>query len=396
MFKRTYMLCLLIGMMTLLLACGGAQEPAGPAEGESGAGPQIQLAAGEPLKVAFVYVAPIGDLGWTWAHDQARLAVEEEFGDRVETTYIENVPEGPEATRVIRDFAQKGYHLIFTTSFGYMDPTIEVAEEFPNTWFVHISGYKSADNVSTVFGRMEIPRYLSGIVAGLTTETDKIGYVAAFDIPEVVRGINAFTLGARSVNPDAEVRVVYINSWFDPPKEREAAEALLAENADVIAQHQDTTEPQKAAAEANAFSIGYDSDMREFVGPTVLTSPVWEWGVKYKEIVGQVLDGTYQSENYYGSEIVGLAPFSELVDARIISIVQEQDAAIRAGEADVFCGPIRSNTDVLVVAEGNCLTDAELLSMDWYVEGVVGEAPAAAQEGLGEPSEKLPAWKVSE
>jgi basic membrane protein A len=225
--------------------------------------------------------------------------VEEQFGDKVEKAYIENVPEGPEAERVIRDFAQKGYDLILTTSFGYMDPTITVAQEFPETWFVHISGYKTADNVSTVFGRMYQPRYLSGLVAGAATESNIIGYVAAFPIPEVIRGINAFALGVREVNPDAEVRVVWTNTWFGPPEEKEAAEALLAEGADVIAQHQDTTEPQKAAADAGSVSIGYDSDMAAFVGDTVLTSPIWNWGVKYLDIVEQVMDESWAQTGHW-------------------------------------------------------------------------------------------------
>lgn len=388
-------LALLLVVALALVACGGAQPSTGGEE-EAATGPQIERAEGEPLRVAFVYVAPIGDLGWTWAHDQARLALEEQFGDQIETTFLENVPEGTESVRVIRDLAQQGNHLIFTTSFGYMDPTVEVAEEFPNTWFVHISGYKTAPNVSTVFGRMENPRYLSGIAAGLATESNVIGFVAAFDIPEVVRGINAFTLGARSVNPEAEVRVVYTNTWFGPPEEREAAQALLDQGADVIAQHQDTTEPQKAAQEAGVVSIGYDSDMRQFVGDTVLTSPVWNWTPKYSDIVQRVLDGTYESESYYGSEVVGLADLSPQVDARAAALIAEQGAAITGGTADVFCGPINSNTGVLVVAEGRCLTDEELLSMQWYVEGVVGEAPAEAPEGIGAESEKVPAATVSQ
>ena len=347
--------------------------------------------AQEKLKIAFVYVAPIGDLGWTWAHDQGRLYVEKELGDKVETAYIENVPEGPEAERVIRDFARKGYKLIFTTSFGYMDPTIAVAQEFPDVWFVHISGYKTAPNVSTVFGRMEQPRYLSGLVAGAATKSNIIGYVAAFPIPEVIRGINAFTLGVREVNPKAEVRVVWTNTWFGPQQEKEAAEALLAEGADVIAQHQDTTEPQKAAAEAGKVSIGYDSDMSKFVGDTVLTSPIWNWGPKYAQIAKAVLEGTYQSESYYGGMdegIVDLAPLSPLVPEPIKKLVEERKELIKSGKWDVFCGPIRGANGKLIVSEDKCLTDAEVLSMDYWVEGVKGEAPSEAPEGLGEPSEK--------
>nr|MBA3531137.1 BMP family ABC transporter substrate-binding protein [Ardenticatenales bacterium] len=345
---------------------------------------------------AFVYISPIGDLGWTWAHNEGRLAIEKAFGSRVETTFIENVPETEEAAVMIRDLAAQNYHLIFTTSFGLMDPTIEVAKEFPNTWFVHISGYKTAPNVSTVFGRMEIPRYLSGIVAGEATKENHLGYVAAFDIPEVVRGINAFTLGVRSVQPEAEVHVLYTYTWFDPAVEEQAAQALLDQGADVLAQHQDSRATSLTARAEGAFSIGYDSDMSRFAGESVLTSPVWNWGAKYVEIVQQVLDNTYQSESYYGSDIVGLAPFSFLVDARTQSLVRKQEAEIRAGKSDIFCGPIRSNTDVLVVEEGKCLTDEELLSMDWYVEGVVADAPAEAKSGRGETSSKVPAWRSGE
>jgi len=347
--------------------------------------------AQEKLKIAFVYVAPIGDLGWTWAHDQGRLYVEKELGDKVETAYIENVPEGPEAERVIRDFARKGYKLIFTTSFGFMDPTIAVAQEFPDTWFVHISGYKTAPNVSTVFGRMEQARYLSGLVAGAATKSNIVGYVAAFPIPEVIRGINAFTLGVREVNPKAEVRVVWTNTWFGPQQEKEAAEALLAEGADVIAQHQDTTEPQKAAAEAGKVSIGYDSDMSKFVGDTVLTSPIWNWGPKYVQIAKAVLEGTYHSESYYGGMedgIVDLAPLSPLVPEPVKKLVEERKELIKSGKWDVFCGPIKGANGKLIVSEDKCLTDAEVLNMDYWVEGVKGEAPKEAPEGLGAPSEK--------
>ncbi|GAB4526791.1 MAG: hypothetical protein Kow0063_01380 [Anaerolineae bacterium] len=397
--KRFWMLIALLVIFSMVAAqCGAPATEAPPVateapppEATEAPAAEAPPAAEEPFKVAFVYVAPIGDLGWTWAHDQGRLMVEEEFGDKVETAYIENVPEGPEAERVIRDFAQKGYDLIITTSFGYMDPTITVAQEFPDTWFVHISGYKTAENVSTVFGRIYQPRYLSGLVAGAATQSNIIGYVAAFPIPEVIRGINAFTLGVREVNPDAEVRVVWTNTWFGPPEEKEAAEALLAEGADVIAQHQDTTEPQKAAADAGAVSIGYDSDMAAFVGDTVLTSPVWNWGVKYVDIVRRVMEGTYSSESYWGGladQVVDLAPLSDRVPDEIKALVEERKSLLASGAWDVFCGPIKGANGKLVVAEGNCLTDEEMLSMDYFVEGVVGEAPAEAPEGLGQPSDK--------
>jgi basic membrane protein A and related proteins len=383
----------LLALLLVLAACQTAEQPAAepPAAQEPAAdqpaAEQPMTETEEPFRVAFVYVSPVGDLGWTWAHDQGRLAVEQEFGAQVETAFIENVAEGPEAERVIRDFAQRGYDLIVTTSFGYMDPTISVASEFPETWFVHVSGYKTADNVSTLFGRIYQPRYLSGLVAGSATESNIIGYVAAFPIPEVIRGINAFTLGVREVNPEAEVRVVWTNTWFGPPEEKEAATALLSVGADVIAQHQDTTEPQKAAADANGVSISYNSPMLEVVGDTVLTGPVWDWGVKYIDIINQIKAGTYASESYWGDineGIVGLAPFSGRVPDNVRQLVDTRMQLIMSGDWDVFCGPITGANGNLIVEEGKCLTDGEMLSMDYFVQGVSGEAPAQAPTGLGE------------
>ena len=233
--NRVVLVLLALLLISLPVFAGGAQEePAAETEDSV-------------FKVAFVYIGIPGDLGWTFEHDRGRLAAVEALGDNIETAYVENVPEGPDATRVIRQFAQKGFDMIWTTSFGYMDPTLEVAQEYPDVIFEHCSGYKTADNMANYFGRIYQARYLSGMVAGSATETNTIGYVGAFPIPEVVRGINAFTLGVQKTNPDAVVKVVWTNTWFDPVKEREAAVALLDAGADVIAQHQDTTEPQKAA-----------------------------------------------------------------------------------------------------------------------------------------------------
>ena len=345
--------------------------------GEAPGKPPVAIA--KTVKAAFVYVAPIGDLGWTWAHDEGRLMVEKELG--VETVYIENVPEGPDAERVIRDFAQKGYDIIFTTSFGFMDPTLTVAGEFPNKYFEHCSGYKTAANLSTYFGRMYQPRFLSGLVAGKATKSNKIGYVAAYPIPEVIRGINAFTLGVRAANPAATVHVVWTSTWFDPVKEKEAAVALLDAGCDVIAQHQDTTEPQKAAAERGAVSIGYDSDMRQFVGDSVLTSPVWHWGPYYVARVKAAMEGTWTTGQYWGSMkdgITGLAPFSPRVSADVVALVKQWETKILNGEWDVFYGPINSQDGKLAIAQGQKMADGDMLSMDWFVQGVVGEAPGKA------------------
>lgn len=382
----------LIALLLISAACGQNSAPEEVEEhadtGHSEEAMDGEAEMDEPFKVAFVYVAPIGDLGWTYMHDLGRQDIEAEFGDKVETAFIETVPEGPESERVIRDFAQKGYDLIFTTSFGYMDPTMTVAAEFPDVQFVHVSGFKAADNASNIFGRMYQPRYLSGIAAGAATESNIIGYVAAFPIPEVIRGINAFTLGVQEVNPDAEVRVVWTNTWFGPPEEKEAAEALLAAGADVIAQHQDTTEPQKAAADAGGVSISYNSDISAIVGDTVLTGPMWNWGAKYTEIARDVMDGTYDgSESYWGGMadgIVRLAPISSRVSDETKALIQERSDAIIAGEWDVFCGPIVGANDVVAVEEGKCMTDGEMLGIDFFIKGVEGEAPSEAAEGLGE------------
>ena len=329
----------------------------------------------EKLKVAFVYVGPIGDAGWNWAHDQGRLMLEKEV-ENIETAYIENVPEGADAGRVIEDYAEKGYDVIFTTSFGFMDPTIEVAAKYPDKIFMHCSGYKTADNVGTYFGRMYQPRYLSGLVAGNMTESNIIGYVAAFPIPEVIRGINAFTLGVREVNPDAKVHVVWTLTWYDPATEREAAEGLLDIGADVIAQHQDSAAPQQAAADRGKYCVGYDWDMSRFAPDAHLTAPIWNWGLYYVDVVKKVIDGTWESESYWGGMkegIVDLSPIADFVPDDVKSLVEQKKQEILDGTFDVFEGPIKDQAGNIVVEEGIKMTDEEMLNMGFFVEGVVGK-----------------------
>jgi basic membrane protein A len=333
---------------------------------------------GDKTKVSFIYIGQPGDLGWTYEHERGRLALVEALGDQVETTTVPDVPEGPDSEKAIRDVVQQGADVVFATSFGYMDSMLTVAEENPDTIFEHNSGYKTAENMATYFGRIYQPRYLSGLVAGSMTEADLIGYVAAHPIPEVIRGINAFTLGVLEVNPDAEVRVVWTNTWYDPVKEREAAEALLDEGADIIAQHQDTTEPQKAAKERGLLSIGYDSDMGAFVGESVLTSPVWNWGEYYIATVQDVLDGNWESHEYWGGlkeGVVELADLSPKVPADVAALVEDAEARIVGGDWDVFCGPIADQSGNVVVADGDCMADGDMLGMDWFVQGVAGTIP---------------------
>ncbi|MBA3451444.1 MAG: BMP family ABC transporter substrate-binding protein, partial [Chloroflexia bacterium] len=343
-----------------------------------GVAAQDATPAGEPMKVGFVYVGPVGDLGWTYAHDQGRLALEEAFPD-IETGYQENVPENPaDAERVIRQFAQDGFDVIFTTSFGYMDPTINVAADFPDTTFIHISGFKTADNVGTGFGKIEEPRFVTGQVAGAMTETNQIGYVAAFPIPEVIRGINAFTLGVREVNPEATVKVVWTNTWFDPAKERAAAEALLDGGADVIAQHQDTAGPQQAAEDRGLYGVGYNADMASLAPDAVLTSAIWNWGPFYIDVVQQVMDGTWESSQYWGGwqdGVVDMAPVAEFVPEEVRTAADEEVARFKSGEETIytiFTGPILDQSGEERIAADQTMTDEELLGMDWFVEGVEG------------------------
>lgn len=360
---------ILLLAMALLAGCGGKQS----------APPQGEQKKEEKMKVAFVYVGPVGDAGWTWAHDQGRKYLEEKL-PWVTTTYIESVPEGPDAERVLTQLAEEGNKVIFATSFGYMDYVIKVAEKYPNVTFLHCSGYKTAPNVGTYFGAMEEPRYLSGMVAGKMTKSNILGYVAAHPIPEVIRGINAFTLGARSVNPNVKVKVVWTNTWYDPAAEKQAALSLLDAGADVIAQHQDTPGPQQAAQERGKYAVGYNSDMRQFAPQASLTAPIWNWGPYYVKTVEAVKNGTWKSEQYYGTMkdgIVDLAPFNDIVPQDVRQLVENKKKEILEGKFYVFQGPIKDQSGKVRVPEGSKMTHEEVLGVDWFVEGVEGEIPRA-------------------
>jgi basic membrane protein A len=353
----------------------------GSAAGATAVAQEATPASEETVRVAFVYVSPVGDMGWTWAHDQGRLALEENLPN-VETAFQESVPENPaDAERVIRGFAQDGYDIIVTTSFGYMNPTANVAQEFPDTTFVHISGFLTGPNLSTAFGKIEEPRYVSGLIAGAMTESNQIGYVAAYPIPEVIRGINAFTLGVREANPEATVNVVWTNTWFNPQQERQAAEALLDAGADVIAQHQDTTGPQLAAQDRGVYGVGYNADMSRQAPEAVLTSPIWNWGVYYTDLVEQVMGGTWETNQYWGGwqdGVVGLAPIGPMVPDDVRATAEAEIEQFESGEKTIytiFTGPLNDQSGTERVADSVAMTDEELLSMDWFVEGVVGELP---------------------
>ncbi|MGW8194957.1 MAG: BMP family ABC transporter substrate-binding protein [Desulforhopalus sp.] len=331
------------------------------------------MAAEKEMKVGFVYVSPIGDAGYSYAHDVGRQAVE--AMDGVTTSYVEAVPEGPDSERVILNMARKGYDVIFATSFGYMDPMLKVSKQFPKTAFLHCSGFKMGDNMGNYFGRIYQARYLSGIVAGAMTKSNVLGYVAAFPIPEVIRGINAFTLGAQSVNPDVTVRVVWTKTWYDPATEKEAAKSLLDVGADVIAQHQDSPGPQEAAEEKGVYSIGYNSDMAAFAPKAHLTAPVWNWGPYYTKVVEEVRNGTWKPESAWpglAENIVDLAPFGPMVPQEVQDKVNGLKAEIAAGKKKVFVGPIKDQKGNIKIKDGDAATDDELLGMTWFVDGVVG------------------------
>jgi simple sugar transport system substrate-binding protein len=342
------------------------------------AGLCLSAAAQEKLKVGFVYISPIGDAGWTYQHDLGRKEMEKNLGDKISTKYIENVPEGPEAERVIRDLAKSGYDLIFTTSFGYMNPTLKVAKMFPKKHFEHSTGYKTAKNVGTYMARFYEGRYLTGIVAGKMTKSNTLGYVAAFPIPEVIRGINAFTLGARSVNPDVHVKVIWVNSWFDPGKEREATEALIAQGADVITHHTDSTAPVMTAEEKGVYAIAYHSDMSKYGPKAHLTATTHVYGDFYTKTAQAVLDGTWKSEAVWSGIKEGsikLAPMNPVVPADVVTLVEEKTTAIADGSFHPFQGPIKDQAGKVVVEAGKHLTDKDLLGMNYYVEGVLGNIP---------------------
>ena len=329
------------------------------------------------LKVGFVYVGPIGDHGWTYQHDQGRLAVEAYFGDRVETTYVESVKEGPDAERVIRQLAASGHGLIFTTSFGYMDPTIKVAKQFPNVKFEHATGFKRADNVSTYSGKFYEGRHVIGKIAGKMTKTNKIGYIASFPIPEVVRGINAATLAAQSVNPDIEVQVVWVNTWYDPGKEADAAKALIAQGADIIMQHTDSPAALQAAENAGVMAFGQASDMHKFAPNSQLTAIEDNWAPYYIKRTQDVLDGTWTSsdswEGLSTNEVV-MSPYWNM-PYEVAVMAKQAELGVRDGSIHPFTGPIMDRDGVERVAAGSVADDGMLLGMDWFVKGVSGDLP---------------------
>ncbi len=336
--------------------------------------------AQEPLKVGFIYVGPIGDLGWTYQHDQGRLAVEEHFGDAVETIFQESVPEGADAERAITQMVLSGAKLIFTTSFGYMDATESVAGQFPDVFFEHCTGYKTAPNLATYDARFYEGRAVIGTIAGRMTQSNRIGYIGSYPIPEVIQGINSSFLHARKVNPEVEMSVVWAYTWFDPAKEADAARALIEQGVDVIMQHTDSAAPQEAARQAgNVFTFGQASDMAEFKPAPRISSIIDNWAPYYIERVQAVLDGTWASTRTWGGIADGEVVIGEITEAVPAEVRAEAEALrdqIASGEYHPFTGPINKQDGTPWLAEGQVATDEELASLNFYVEGITGEIPS--------------------
>ncbi|MEP2718328.1 BMP family ABC transporter substrate-binding protein [Pseudophaeobacter sp.] len=335
--------------------------------------------ADDPTKVGFVYVGPVGDGGWTYEHDQGRKAVVAEFGDKVETVYVENVAEGPDAERVITQMALQGADLIFTTSFGYMDPTINVAAKFPDVRFEHATGYKQADNVATYSARFYEGRAVQGTIAGNMTKSNIVGYIGSYPIPEVIRGINSAYIHAKKVNPDVEFKIVWAFTWFDPAKEADAAKVLIEQGADVILQHTDSTAPQAAAqAAGNVITFGQASDMAEYGPLPRVSSIIDDWAPYYIARTKAVMDGTWTSGNTWdgiGAGMVGIGEISDAVPADVKEAALAMKAALADGSYHAFTGPINKQDGSAWLADGEVADDGTLAGMNFFVEGIEGDIP---------------------
>jgi simple sugar transport system substrate-binding protein len=333
--------------------------------------------AAAKTKACWIYIGPVGDHGWSYQHDQGRQAVEKEFGDQVETVYVESVPEGPDAERAIERLARDSCQIIFTTSFGYMEPTIKVAKKFPDVKFEHATGYKTADNVTTYNAKFHEGRYVIGQIAAKMSKTGTAGYIVSFPIPEVVSGINSFMLGAQSINPDFKVKIIWVNTWYDPGKEADAAKVLFSQGADIIVQHTDSTAPLLVAEEQGKKGFGQASDMIKFAPNAQLTAIVDNWAPYYIRRVKAVADGSWKSQSSWDGMKEGtvqLSPFTNMPED-VAKMAQETADKIKSGELHPFTGPITRQDGSVVGEPGKPLSDQDILSMNWYVKGIDDKLP---------------------
>ena len=334
-----------------------------------------QASAADPLKVGFIYLGPVGDFGWTYDHDQARLAVQSHFGDKVKTTFVENVTEGPDSENVLRKLANDGHKLIFATSFGYMNYVLKVAKQFPAVSFEHATGYKREKNVATYNIRFYQGRYVQGVIAGKMSKTGVAGYIGSVPVPEVVQGLNAFMLGMQSVNPKARLKFIMINSWYDPPKEGDAAKALMDQGCDIITQHTDSPAPLQAAASRGIPSFGQSTDMTKFAPTTQLSASIDNWAPYYIQRVQEKLAGKWASGDVWGgfdSGLLEMTAFKNMPDD-VAALAVKTVADIKAGKNKVFTGPLIDQSGATKVAAGVSMDDGALSGMQWLLQGIEGK-----------------------
>jgi basic membrane protein A len=362
-----------------LVGCGKKEEPA-PAAAPAASAPAPAPKA-EPLKIAFAYVGPVGDGGWTFAHDNARKALEKEFGDKVVTKFVENVPESADAERVMRELATDGNKLIFGTTFGYMEPMLKVAPDFKDVKFEHATGYKQADNMRTYDSRTYEGAYMAGVIAGKMTKSNTLGVVASIPIPEVIRNINSFTLGAQSINPKVKTKVVWVNGWFDPPKETEAATSLINGGADVLFQNTDSPAVLKTAEAKGKRAFGWDSDMTAYGPKAHLASSIINWGPYYIKATKDALEGTWTGNSgvWWGVKegAIDIVSIAEDVPADTKAKVEEIKKGLTDGSFAIWKGPLKDNTGKEVLKDGETADDKFLSGVNFYVKGVEGKVPGA-------------------
>jgi simple sugar transport system substrate-binding protein len=365
-----------------LVGCSKKEETPAvtAASAPAAAAAPASAAKAEPLKIAFAYVGPVGDGGWTFAHDRARKALEKEYGDKIVTTFTESVPEGPDAERVLRDMVGQGNKLIFGTTFGYMDPMLKVAADAKDVKFEHATGYKTAENLRTYDSRTYEGAYMAGVIAGGMTKTNVLGVVGSVPIPEVVRNINSFTLGAQSVNPKIKTKVVWVNKWFDPPKETEAAQSLINGGVDVLMQNTDSSAVLQTAEKAGKYAFGWDSDMTAYGPKAHLASSIINWAPYYIKATKDALDGTWKTgQSWWGVKegAIDIVSISDKVPAEIKDKVEKVKAGLKDGSYVIWKGPIAANDGKEVLKKDEAADDKFLGGINFFVKGVEGKVPGA-------------------
>ncbi len=378
--KRLLFKAALAGAVTLTLSACGKDEPEKTAAAPASSSPAPAAPAQGPLKVAFVYVSPANEEGWSSQHDLGRKAIEAKFGDKIKVTTVENVPENADAERVIRDLAGQGNKIIFATSFGYMNSVMKVAREFPDVCFEHATGYQTAANVTNYTARFYEARFMAGMLAGAATKSGKLGYVAAMPIPEVLQGINAFTLGAQRVNPNVEVRIVWTSAWYDPGKESDAAKSLIGQGCDVVTHHTNSTAVASACEEAKIPVISYNSAMKKAAPNMLLAGVVHLWDEYYAGRIEAVMKGAWKPEPVWGGapeHMIDVTEVSDKAPKDVVEAMRRVYDQMEKREFHPFAGPITTNDGREAVAAGKTATDKELLEMNWLVKGVLGKLPNA-------------------